>query len=464
MKERQAAAEKFLEESQDWQRAEEVINSEFEDSDMYTEDEEEQGSNLSDADQGADDLEEEEEELDEDPSTWACVACDKYFQSEAAWLNHEKSKKHKQEVKRLKREMQADEAEFGFAAQGAVEEGDDLGDASAGIPLPNPWSASTKKAKKKQRKQQKAQQALDGDPEQLDDPEEERLNLKPALSAALDEDAARRIHASVVGTATPEVEMGPPPTRPPGSFDVFGYGSLIFKPPPHAIGRTPGFIKGFARRFAQHSIDHRGTPERPGRVVTLISAADWHSFAKADDAPEGDIVWGYSYTIDPAHAVEVKAYLDWREKNGYTEQRVTVWKSETEVVVEDALVYVGLPDNEAFVGPSDMDELALRIYTCEGPSGRNDEYLLNLAEAVRKLAPQVKDSYLFKLEEKVLALKASTAEAEGKAQNGGGVGNHAAEEGKKARKQQKKEAGKQKGKNAEVSLVIGLRTVGTGAW
>lgn len=47
---------------------------------------------------------------------------------------------------------------------------------------------------------------------------------------------------------------------------VFGYGSLIFKPPPFAnLTSEAGYIQGFVRRFAQDSHDHRGTEENPGR-------------------------------------------------------------------------------------------------------------------------------------------------------------------------------------------------------
>jgi glutathione-specific gamma-glutamylcyclotransferase len=37
-------------------------------------------------------------------------------------------------------------------------------------------------------------------------------------------------------------------------------------------------------------------------------------------------VWGLLYEIDPLKEVEVKAYLDHREKDGYEEEKVQVWQ------------------------------------------------------------------------------------------------------------------------------------------
>lgn len=191
---------------------------------------------------------------------------------------------------------------------------------------------------------------------------------------------------------------------------VFGYGSLIFKPPPYTVGRTVGYIKGYARRFAQSSNDHRGTHAKPGRVATLVCATQWHSLISNDDTPEGDIVWGVAWHIDPSKSHEVRQYLDDREKNGYTAQSVTVFQKDAQccevAALNDALIYVGLPDNEAFVGPArTLRDLAEYIFTCEGPSGRNDDYVLKLAVACRALSTDVRDSHLFTLEGLLLEIR-----------------------------------------------------------
>jgi len=63
--------------------------------------------------------------------------------------------------------------------------------------------------------------------------------------------------------------------------------------------------------------------------------------------------------------------LDDREKNGYTQQSVQVYQKDKQgnefVAIENSLLYVGLPDNEAFVGPAtSLKDLAEYIFTCQG--------------------------------------------------------------------------------------------------
>ncbi|WVW79816.1 hypothetical protein I302_101786 [Kwoniella bestiolae CBS 10118] len=187
---------------------------------------------------------------------------------------------------------------------------------------------------------------------------------------------------------------------------VFGYGSLIFKPPPHAVEHL--------RRFAQSSVDHRGTHEAPGRVVTVIEAREWHKL-EGITIPEGtilpeDYVWGMAYRIDPEYEEEVKAYMEHREKNGYTCHFVPVYTTspagdEESIAVESAEIWIGKLDNPAFIGFEPVNELAKTISERHGPSGPNKEYLYKLAESVRHLYPHVRDDYLFRLEATVKALE-----------------------------------------------------------
>ncbi|KAF9561519.1 ChaC-like protein [Agrocybe pediades] len=196
-------------------------------------------------------------------------------------------------------------------------------------------------------------------------------------------------------------------------FTVFGYGSLIFKPPPHVISQVPGFLKGYVRRFAQKSHDHRGTPENPGRVVTLIHKEDWDKFSGSDAFPDEDIVWGIAYTIDPVYEAEVRDYLDYREKDGYTMETLDIYgigsDGKEQVIIHNAQCYVGRNDNPSFIGSEPLDQLGYTIWKSVGPSGPNKEYLYKLVESVRELSPDSYDSHLYALESIVRELDKSQA-------------------------------------------------------
>ena len=168
-----------------------------------------------------------------------------------------------------------------------------------------------------------------------------------------------------------------------GDVWLFGYGSLIFKADFPFLERRPASIEGWARRFWQGSHDHRGTPEQPGRVLTLVERP-------------GTVCAGMAYRVAPS----VFEHLDVREKNGYL--RFATPMTFADGGHEEGLVYIATEDNAAFLGPASEDEIARHIHGSHGPSGANRDYLLHLAEALRELGAE--DEHVFGLERRLLAL------------------------------------------------------------
>ncbi|WP_386065043.1 gamma-glutamylcyclotransferase [Tahibacter sp. UC22_41] len=158
---------------------------------------------------------------------------------------------------------------------------------------------------------------------------------------------------------------------------LFGYGSLIYKVDFPYLERRRARLRGWARRFWQGSHDHRGTPEAPGRVVTLVADPD-------------AVCVGMAYQVTPA----VFAHLDHREKNGYARIAADFRFDDDREV--RGLVYVAAPGNEAYLGPADEDAIARHIAGARGPSGENRDYLLALAAALRELGSD--DAHVFGIE------------------------------------------------------------------
>ncbi|EME43923.1 hypothetical protein DOTSEDRAFT_88237 [Dothistroma septosporum NZE10] len=199
-----------------------------------------------------------------------------------------------------------------------------------------------------------------------------------------------------------------------GDLWLFGYGSLIWKPPPDYDLRLPGYIEGYVRRFWQASEDHRGTPEAPGRVCTLIDRKLWETLTD-QHASAPPKTWGAAYRIPAAKVPEVREYMNIREINGYSMQSVPfVQPSKSNPddmsatyqnvhlpssVFPDGktikcLVYIGLPDNPQFLGPQDPQALAEHIVKSRGPSGENKDYLYELDAALQDLSPESEDEHV----------------------------------------------------------------------
>ena len=66
------------------------------------------------------------------------------------------------------------------------------------------------------------------------------------------------------------------------------------------------------------------------------------------------------------------------------------------------LVYSANEDNQHYMGPAPIEDLAQQIVGCRGPSGHNVEYLLKMADWMHAELPDEEDDHLYGLERNVL--------------------------------------------------------------
>ena len=167
---------------------------------------------------------------------------------------------------------------------------------------------------------------------------------------------------------------------------MFAYGSLIWRPGFDYSARVKASLPGWARRFWQASTDHRGVPDAPGRVVTLVPES-------------GAVCAGVAYLIE--HPIEqTLAYLDHREQGGYQRQLIEI--ELLEGLADNsgssrvtALVYVADQDNPLFIGSTPLAPLIQTISTAAGPSGTNRDYLIQLGDALAQ--EQIHDPHINRL-------------------------------------------------------------------
>ena len=156
-------------------------------------------------------------------------------------------------------------------------------------------------------------------------------------------------------------------------FWIFGYGSLIWRPDFPYEERVVATLRSWVRRFWQASTDHRGVPDAPGRVVTLVRNV------------EGSCV-GVAYRVAPEHVDAVVERLDHREKGGYEQHDMELNARDGRTLY--ALVYLATETNENFLGPAPLPEMVSQIRSAEGPSGKNIDYLLHLHRALQHLGAE----------------------------------------------------------------------------
>ncbi len=163
---------------------------------------------------------------------------------------------------------------------------------------------------------------------------------------------------------------------------LFGYGSLLYKIDFPVLEQRKASVRHWVRRFWQGSHDHRGTPDAPGRVLTLVEE-------------QGSLCQGLAFRVEPG----VFEHLDHREKNGYLRHCATLLFADGEQT--EGLLYVADENNAAWAGPASITRIARQIKASVGPSGRNEDYVLKLADALR--AFDYEDEHVFSIERALLS-------------------------------------------------------------
>lgn len=165
---------------------------------------------------------------------------------------------------------------------------------------------------------------------------------------------------------------------------IYGYGSLVWRPDFPFEERLGARLSGWRRRFWQGSTDHRGVPGAPGRVVTL-------------ERDPSAVCWGVAYRVAEDTQNRIYRDLDVREQGGY--ELIVEPVDLTDGRSVHSATYIATPENPNYLGPAALPEIARQIRASTGPSGPNDEYVLQLEQALR--AMQVEDAHVFELAERV---------------------------------------------------------------
>ncbi len=155
-----------------------------------------------------------------------------------------------------------------------------------------------------------------------------------------------------------------------GDFWVFGYGSLMWKPGFAHVETHHARLHGYRRSLCVRSHVHRGTPERPGLVLGL---------------DRGGSCLGMAFRVPGELEGEVVAYLRERElvTHVYLERRLGVRLPDGRKV--EALTYIVDRNHVQYAGSLSVEEAALAVCGSVGVSGRNEDYVHNTLDHMRKM-------------------------------------------------------------------------------
>jgi cation transport protein ChaC len=172
----------------------------------------------------------------------------------------------------------------------------------------------------------------------------------------------------------------------PGRTWVFAFGSLIWNPAFRFADRRVALVHGWHRRFCLWVHAGRGTPDRPGLMLSLESGGSCrgvgYRLAAGTEAEELDVLW---------------------RREMFTMSYRPVWVTlQTPEGPERAIAFAANRCHERYARALDADTVARHLADGEGVLGRARDYLFDTAAHLRELG--IRDRALESIEARVRAL------------------------------------------------------------
>lgn len=161
---------------------------------------------------------------------------------------------------------------------------------------------------------------------------------------------------------------------------VYGYGSLMWDPGFHFCEVRLADLPGYQRCFSLRSTIGRGSPERPGLMLSL--------------QPGAGVCTGLAFRIR-AEVADAESEILWRRemlRGSYCPEFVSV---DTPQGTVSALAFTSNCAHQHYVGALPDDETAAMIARGEGTLGTNRAYLEQLTAQLAAL--EIEDAYVTRL-------------------------------------------------------------------
>ena len=174
----------------------------------------------------------------------------------------------------------------------------------------------------------------------------------------------------------------------PRSVWVFGYGSLMWNPAFRYAERRAALVHGYHREFCLLARAGRGSPERPGLMMSLEPSGSCH---------------GVAYRL-PARAAATELDVLWRREM-LTRSYRPVWVTgRTARGIVHAVTFAANLEHERYRGGLSTETMARYLARGEGPLGRCCDYLFDTVGHLRDMG--IHDRRMETLERRVRTLAA----------------------------------------------------------